>query len=105
MFGGDFGITSSNALVHPLLERVTNDCVHHIGNVLPGQLVDLFWRLRQRFKRLSLVGVGSEAEDIFNGQSNEERNIDVLDLCTLDDAALVGHQVSQVKNGHGVVRC
>ena len=105
MLSGNFGIAVSHALVHLQLEWVTNDCVHHIGNVLPGQLVDLFWRLRQRFKRLSLVGVGSEAEDIFNCQSLEEGNVDVLDVITLDDAALVGHQVSQVKNGHGVVRC
>ena len=42
-------------------------------------------------------------KDVFNGKPKEIGNVDVLDVITFDDAALVGYQISQVKDCYGVV--
>lgn len=98
-----FGIALLDALLNPLLEGSSMDGVNHVTQILTRQLLNLLLGDRKSLQSSTVLVVASKVEDFFNRQSLEIGNADVLDIVTFDDATLCGGQVSQMKNGDGMV--
>ena len=96
---GDFVISHVDSLINPLLERGTQDCINHIGNVLSWELINFLFRFRQMIECFSIPGGASKGQDIFNWQSFEVGNVDEFDIITFDDFAFVGYQVPEMEDG------
>ena len=90
MVTSDLGIAFFDSLVHPVLEWISTDGVHHIRYVLSWQLVELFFRFGKSSKCRTIIAFCSKLEDIVDGKPLEIGNGNIFDVITFDNAAFVG---------------
>ena len=83
-------------LVHPVLESLAQDGVHHIGEVATTEFANLFtWRKGE----LDVPIPTSELEDGVDGEALELWHVDELHGITVDDPLDTHGQVPQMPDG------
>jgi len=76
---------------------VPTDCVDHVRDVLPGQLLNLLLGFRQGLKGISLVALGGILQNVIDRQAVEIWDDDVFDIIAFDDASLIHGQITQME--------
>ena len=82
-----------NLGVHPALEVLSHDGVDDICQITPAELLDL---LAGRQGPLNISIVLGESKDVLDCKALELRNVDHLDIITVDDGLHSHGKISQV---------
>lgn len=93
-------VPSADLGVHPVLEVLPHDGVDDIRQISPAELLYL---LAGRQGPLNVSIVLGECKDVLDGEALELRNVDDLDVVTVDDGLDSHGKVPQVPDGDRLV--